>query len=140
MPDNPTYPLAESVPDKIVSASGLGLSEVSLENVLSGSIATSDLTISRATLMLQADIAQAAGYPQLAENLTRAAELVAVPIDELLRIYDALRPRRSSLEELHTLADQLEQQFGARRTAIMIREAAGAYADSGLLRSDGGPD
>jgi propanediol dehydratase small subunit len=136
MSDNPTYPLAKSVPDKIVSATGFALSDVTLENVLSALIDTCDLTISRTTLMMQADIAEEAEYSQLAENLARAAELVAVPIDEVLRIYHALRPRRSTLEELRALADQLEQQFCARRTATLIREAADAYARENLLRSD----
>lgn len=137
--EKPKYPLGVHHPDEISSSSGVALGEVTLENVLSGSIKTSDLAISGKTLLLQAGIALAAGNRQLAENLSRAAELVEVPIEQMLRIYDALRPGRSTHEELDVLANEIEGRYHARLTATMIREARDAYARSGLLRGDSNP-
>jgi propanediol dehydratase small subunit len=85
-------------------------------------------------LCVQAEIAATAGYPQLAANLRRAAELTALPNDELLRAYEALRPGRSTIAEIRALADRLETEYGARETAAFVREAAEAYAARGLAQ------
>jgi len=84
----------------------------------------------------QARVARSAGYEQLAENFERAAELTAVPASELLRVYELLRPGRSSQEELLAAADELEQRYGARANAAFVREAAAVYAQRGLFRKD----
>ena len=84
------------------------------------------------TLRLQAEVARAAGRPQLAENLLRAAELAAVPDESILEIYTALRPRRSSAAELEAWARRLEE-LGAPQTAAFVREAPSVYARRGLL-------
>lgn len=81
---------------------------------------------------MQAQVALAAGRPQLAENLERAAELAVVPDDVLLAVYTALRPRRSTAAELQEWALLLEG-LGAVRTAEFVREAALASAERGLL-------
>ena len=52
--------------------------------------------ISSETLLHQAEVAEQAGRRQLGENLRRAAELVPVPDDFLLQVYNALRPHRST--------------------------------------------
>lgn len=97
---------------------------------------TDDFQISPATLCRQADAAQAAGFTQLAENLRRAAELTAVPKETLLRIYEALRPGRSTEAELLAIADALARDYGAPQTAAFIREAAAEYARRRLFRSE----
>ena len=43
-----------------------------------------------------------------AGNLRRAAELIAVPDDRLLEIYNALRPYRSTKQELLDIAGELD--------------------------------
>lgn len=95
-----------------------------------------DFQISPDTLRRQADAAQAAGFTQLADNLRRAAELTGVPKEELLRIYEALRPGRASEAELRAIADGLERNYGAQRTAAFIREAAAEYARRRLFRPE----
>ena len=67
------------------------------------------------TLQRQVAIARASGRAPLAENLERAAELARVPDDELLAIYTALRPHRSTAAELEEWAVKLEG-WGATRT------------------------
>ena len=86
------------------------------------------------TLRRQAEIARAGGYPQLAANLRRAAELTDVPNDELLQIYESLRPERASFDELTRLADYLEANYEARENAAFIREAAEVYRERAMLR------
>ena len=68
----------------------------------------------------------------LADNLERAAELAGVPDDQLLEIYTALRPGRSTAAELEAWAERLDG-WGAQQTAAFVREAAAAYAERGLL-------
>lgn len=115
------------------SASGRALDELNIENVLAGRLTTEDFRISSATLQRQADAAQAAGYPQLAENLRRAAELATVSNEKLFEIYDALRPGRATYVRLLALAEELEETHRALRTAALLREAAQVYLDRGLI-------
>jgi propanediol dehydratase small subunit len=125
------YPLIDQT-DELRAASGRPLSEVTLNALEDLSIA--DVQISPATLRGQAQIARQAGFRQLATNLTRAAELTAVPNAELLRMYELLRPQRASQAELLALADELEQRYQAVENARMVREAAEVYRVRGLLK------
>ena len=127
------YPLGEHEQERIVSATGRPLAELTLENVRAGRLAASDLAIHPDTLRTQAEIAEAAGFPQLAENLRRAAELALVPNDKVLAVYEALRPQRVSYEQLLALADELEHAYGATENARLVREAAEAYRTRGLV-------
>lgn len=125
------YPLGTRRPDLVTTPSGLPLDEVTLAAARGGSLAAGDTRATGATLALQADVARAAGRAQLAEGLERAAELTAVPDDEILAIYTALRPGRSSADELETWAVRLDE-LGAPRNAAFVREAAQAYRARGL--------
>jgi propanediol dehydratase small subunit len=66
----------------------------------------------------------------------RAAELTAVPDDVILEIYMALRPRRSTTEELDAWAERLERDYDAASVAAFVREAARAHAERGLARAE----
>jgi propanediol dehydratase small subunit len=125
------YPLINQT-GELHAVSGRPLSEVTLDALEDLSIA--DVQISPATLRAQAEIARQAGFRQLAVNLTRAAELTAVPNAELLRMYELLRPQRASHAELLALADELEQRYAAAENARMVREAAEVYQARGLLK------
>ncbi|HZT33100.1 MAG TPA: diol dehydratase small subunit [Bryobacteraceae bacterium] len=121
----PEYPLAEKSPEILKTPSGLAFAEITLDAVLEGKVRMEDLRVTAEALELQAQVADAAGRRQLGENLRRAAELVVVPEEQILKIYQALRPGRASRAELLGLAAELEREFGARRCAELIREAAG---------------
>lgn len=95
-------------------------------------MAASDFAATGETLRMQAAVARAHGRAQLAENLERAAELTAFTEDEVMDVYTALRPGRSTAAELERRAVLLESR-GAERTAAFVREAAVAYAERGLL-------
>ncbi len=117
---------------EIRTASGRSLDELTMEALLSGELTTEDFRISAETLRRQADAAELAGYGALAGNLRRAAELTTVTNEEVLRIYEALRPGRSTYEELIALADRLQSAHDAPLTADLIREAATVYRDRGI--------
>jgi propanediol dehydratase small subunit len=115
------------------TASGRSLDELTMEALLAGELTTEDFRISAETLRRQADAAEEAGYPQFAENLRRAAELTTIPNEEVLDIYAALRPGRSTYEGLLALARRLEQEHRAPLTAELVREAADAYRARGVV-------
>lgn len=121
----PEYPLSEKMPERLRTPSGLRFEDVTLEAVMAGRVTMADLRVTAEALELQAQVAEEAGRPQLAENLRRAAELVAVPEERILEVYNALRPGRASRDELLRLADELEADYQAHRCAALIREAAG---------------
>jgi propanediol dehydratase small subunit len=135
-PHLPRYPLAEHEAETLRAASGRSFAEVDVPAALDGSLSPDDLRIHAETLRAQAQIAQAAGNPQLAANLLRAAELTAVPNEELLKMYDLLRPGRASHDRLMALAQLLESTYAASITAQFVREAAAAYQRRGLLRRE----
>ena len=118
----PEYPLAEKAPAALKTPSGLPFEEITLDAVLDGRFEMDDLRVTPEALELQAQVADAAGRPQLAENLRRAAELTAIPEDRILEIYKALRPGRTSREALLAMAAGLEAE-GAIRCAALLREA-----------------
>ena len=82
--------------------------------------------MTREALELQAQVAEDAGRRQLAGNLRRAAELVDVPEERILEVYNALRPGRATRDGLLALAAELESRYRAPRCAALIREAAEA--------------
>jgi propanediol dehydratase small subunit len=121
------FPLARNRSDLIRTPTGKRLEELTLDAVLKGDVTAEDLRITPRTLRLQAEIADAVRRPQLAENMRRAAELTAVPDERILEIYNALRPRASTRQELLEIADELEGRYGAATNAALVREAAEVY-------------
>ena len=126
------YPLGTRRPDLVTTPSGIALDRVTLDAARAGELTGADVRATAATLSLQADVARTAGRPQLADGLERAAELASVPDDELLEIYTALRPGRSTPAELEAWAARLDD-LGALRTASLVREAAAVYVERGLV-------
>ena len=126
------YPLGSRRPDLVRTPSGLPLAEVTLAAARDGTLAAADTRATAETLDLQARVARAAGRRQLADGIERAAELTRVPDDELLAIYTALRPGRSSADELERWAARLDE-LGAAHSAAFVREATEVYRERRLL-------
>ena len=105
------YPLRDNAVDELLTYSGRPLADITPEAIAAGELSGDDLRIHADTLRQQAEIAREGGYPQLAANLMRAAELTDVPNDELLKIYELLRPERASYDELVRLADYLVENL-----------------------------
>lgn len=128
------YPLAEKRPQDVQGRRGKTLDEITLDAVLAGKVDLEDLSITSVALRQQAEIARAAGRPTLAANFERAAELVDVPQDVIMRAYELLRPgRASSKEELIAVASQLRDRYAAALIAAFIEEAAEVYDRRGLF-------
>ena len=120
--------------DKILTFSGKSLDELNIDGILSGDLMPEDFRISGETLIHQAGVAEAAGYPQLAENLRRAAEITHMSNEQVLEIYNTLRPRRTSHDEMMALADRLENEDRAPLTAALVREAAEIYLHRSIVK------
>ncbi len=129
------YPLADNVPEKLFTPTGKKFSDITIDKLYSGEITAEDLRIAPHTLEMQAQVSEDAGNASFAANLRRAAELIAVPDDRLLEIYNALRPYRSTKAELIAIAEELEEKK-AFTSAKLVREAADVYEIRDRLRKD----
>jgi len=128
------YPLAETQPGTVAGKRGKSLPEITLDSVLAGDVTMEDLRITPQALQAQADIARDVGRPTLALNFERGAELVEVPQDFIMQVYELLRPGRAkSKEELLEAAATMRGTYQAERIARFIEEAAETYAARGLF-------
>lgn len=127
------YPLAETQPEEISGTRGKRLSDITLDAVLAGNVTMEDLRITPDALNAQAEISRDAGRPTLALNFERAAELVNVPQDFIMKVYELLRPgRATSKQQLLDAAETLRTVYGATRIAAFVEEAAETYEQRGL--------
>ena len=69
-------------------------------------------------------------------NLQRAAELTRVPDERVLQMYDALRPFRSTKQELLDIANELRDKYHAEVCAAWFEEAADYYESRKKLKGD----
>jgi len=112
--------------------SGRPADELTPDRLARDELGVDDVRIHADTLEHQAQVAENHGNPQLAANFRRAAELASVPEEQVMAMYEALRPHRSSAADLESLARELAA-YPAPRCAELVREAAEVYARRGLL-------
>ena len=127
------YPLGEYEKDKITSKTGKRLDDINLSEVLKNHVSSDDIKISKETLKAQGQIAKEAGNAPMEKNFERAAELVDVPDDVILKMYDKLRPNRSTKLELVQMAQELIEKYNAKNCARLVMEAADVYEKRGIL-------
>lgn len=130
------YPIASKHPDWVKTPTGKSFNDLTLKGVMDGTVVAEDVRISADILKAQGAIASDAGRPAIKKNFDRAAELVAVPDDMIFEIYNALRPYRSTKEELNQIANRLENEYSAKINAKFVREAAGLYEERKKLKGD----
>lgn len=129
------YPLSEKRPDLIRTRTGKPLHEITVAALKSGAATMDDLRITQDALLMQAEIATAAGRPRLGQNFQRAADMVDVPQDFLLKAYELLRPGRAkSKQDLLDAAKIFREQHKAERVAAFLEEAAEVYERRGLFQ------
>ena len=128
------YPLGEYEKDRIASKTGKKLTDITLEEVMKDHVSSDDIKISKEMLKAQGQVAKEAGNDPLEKNFERAAELVDVPDDVILKMYDKLRPNRSTKLELVMMAQELLEKYNARNCAKLVMEAAEVYEKRGILR------
>ena len=130
------YPLAETQAEKVIGKRGVSLPEVTLDAVVADKVTMEDLRITPQALRAQADIARSAKRNSLAENFDRASELVDVPQEVIMQIYELLRPGRAKAKaDLLKTADMLRAQYNAHRMADFVAEAAEIYERRNLFNA-----
>ena len=128
------YPLGEYEKERITSKTGKKLTDITLEEVMKDHVSSDDIKISKEMLKAQGQVAKEAGNDPMEKNFERAAELVDVPDDVILKMYDKLRPNRSTKLELVMMAQELLEKYNARNCAKLVMEAAEVYEKRGILR------
>ncbi|MCD7867937.1 MAG: diol dehydratase small subunit [Clostridiales bacterium] len=127
------YPLGLNEADTITSKTGKKLSQITLEEVKRGNVTAEDIKISSDMLRRQGQVAKEADNTQMAANFERAAELVNVPDEVILDMYNRLRPNRSTKKELVLMAQRLLEEYRAPHCAKLVLEAADIYEKRGIL-------
>jgi propanediol dehydratase small subunit len=128
------YPLSEKRPELIRTGTGKKIEEITVTALESGAADMKDLRITENALRMQAEIAVAAGRPRLGANFERAAEMVQVPQEVLLKAYELLRPGRAKTKsELLEAAATFRKDYKADRVAAFLEEAADVYERRGLF-------
>ena len=127
------YPLGENERASITSKTGKKLDDITLDAVKEGRITAEDIKISKEMLRRQGQVAMAADSAPMARNFERAAELVDVPDDVILHMYDMLRPNRATKAQLLAMADELATKYHAKTCAKLVLEAAEVYEKRGIL-------
>ena len=128
------YPLGEYEKERITSKTGKKLTDITLDEVMKDHVSSDDIKISKEMLKAQGQVAKEAGNDPMEKNFERAAELVDVPDDVILKMYDRLRPNRSTKLELVMMAQELLEKYNARNCAKLVMEAAEVYEKRGILR------
>lgn len=128
------YPLGLKSPELLFTPSEKAYNDLTLDRALNGEVTAADLRISPNTLEMHAEISESLGRTQLAKNFRRAAEMISISDARILEIYNAMRPNRSTKEELLAIADELEKEYGATENGGLIREAADVYERRGRLK------
>ena len=108
------YPMLEKHRDAIRTPTGKTVDDITLESVLEGKVTMADVRISPEMLRAQADMAQD---------------------EEVIRMYDMLRPNRATKAQLLELAKTLETQYHAPMCAALVREAVEVYEKRGILKA-----
>lgn len=104
-----------------------------MDEITKGRISSEDIKISKEMLKAQGQVAKENGNDPMEKNFERAAELVDVPDDVILKMYDKLRPNRSTKLELVMMAKELVEKYNAKNCARLVMEAAEVYEKRGIL-------
>ncbi|MFT5274939.1 MAG: propanediol dehydratase small subunit [Saprospiraceae bacterium] len=113
--------------------SGADADNITIDSIRRGDVTLEDVRIHPDTLEQQARVAEKNGNPQLAANFRRAAELTDLPDEEIMIMYEALRPQRSTAEELRSIATDLKSRE-AHLNAELFNQAADVYQRRELVK------
>ena len=139
VPDNMgrnDYPLYGKHRNLVKTPTGKNLDDINLNSIKNDQIKGDEMRITPEALKIQGEIAASAGRPAIQKNFQRAAELTKVPDARLLQMYNALRPYRSSKQDLLDIADELRNKYNAPICAAWFEEAAKYYESRKKLKGD----
>lgn len=132
--DGIQYPLREHCANQLKAKSGKLYEQVTYEALIRGEVDKDDLKTHADTLRMQAEIAYRDGKKQFGDNLMRAAEMTAIPDEEVLEIYNLLRPNRTDKKTLLQAAEKVRRDYGANAIAALIESAAQVYEKRGIAK------
>ena len=127
------YPLGENEKASIRSKTGKKLEEITIDEIKKGNVTADDIKISKEMLHKQGEVAKDNDNLGLAKNFERASELVDVPDEVILKMYNMLRPNRATKLELVLMAQELLEKYKAANCAKLVLEAAEIYEKRGIL-------
>lgn len=127
------YPLIDKQPELIRTKTGKKLTDITMDRVIEGDIGIDDLSISKDTLILQAKVALDHGKEQQAQNFVRASELIEVPDNKILEIYNMLRPYRATEMQLRAISEELRTGYNAPICAAFVEETLEVYKKRDIL-------
>ncbi len=128
------YPLREHCANQLKAKSGKPYEQVTYEALIRGEVEKDDLKTHADTLRMQAEIAYRDGKKQFGDNLMRAAEMTAIPDEEVLELYNLLRPNRTDKKTLMAAAEKVRRDYGANAIAALIESAAQVYGKRGIVK------
>lgn len=134
--DRNDYPLYGKHRDMVKTPTGKSIDDITLNSIKNDQIKGDEMRITPEALKMQGEIAASAGRPAIQKNFERAAELTKVPDARLLQMYNALRPYRSSKQDLLDIADELRNKYNAPICAAWFEEAAKYYESRKKLKGD----
>ena len=118
----PTIRSPKRSPAPVTGKRGKALAEITLDAVLAGDVDDGGSSHHAAGAAGAGRVARDAGRPTLALNFERGAELVEVPQDLIMQVYELLRPGRAkSKEELLDAAATMRGTYKAERIARSSR-------------------
>ena len=109
---------------------------ITVAAAMAGHMTVADIRLTPDVLRAQASTAAANGNAQMAASLERAAEMCSLADDDIMALYEALRPHRSTAAELEAWVSRL-REAGAVACADFVADARTAYARRDLLRLSG---
>ena len=128
------YPLGEHEKERITSKTGKKLTDITLDEVMKDHVSSDDIKISKEMLKAQGQVAKEVGNDPMEKNFERAAEIENKENDVIVKMYNKLRPNRSTKLELVMMAQELLEKYNARNCAKLVMEAAEVYEKRGILR------
>ena len=127
------YPLGTRRPDLVATPGGTPLAEVTLDGLRDGRVDAATCAPRRRRCCARPPWPTPPAARRWPRTWRAPAELARVPDDEILEIYTALRPHRSTEDDLLRWAARLEEAYGAHQTAAFVRGAIPVYSKRKLL-------
>ena len=120
--------------DQIKTPTGKDFTSLSYEKVINGELSADDMRIAPETLEMQAQVAESVHREALPATCAAQPSSSPCPTTACWRSTTALRPYRSTKQELLDIAGELDGKYGAKTAASLVREAAEVYEKRGRLK------
>ena len=129
----PTTRSPKHGPERCAARAARRFDEITLEGVMAGDVTMEDLASRRRRCSPRPRWPAPPAGRRWRPISSAAAEMVGVPQDVIMQVYELLRPGRAKgKDELMTAAESLRETHGTPRLADFVEEAAKVYSRRGL--------